>query len=107
MFDLNVTTAVVGNSLITTVGSGAAVGVGSGGAGAAVGTGAGVGTRGTPEFRWCATYQAPPPTARRTTAARKTFRAEPPPSRAGGRQTHGAPRPGGSLSGPSRPLRVR
>src|SRR5664279_3367274 len=85
MFDLNVTTAVVGTSLITTVGSGAAVGVGSGGAvgaGAAVGTGAGVGARGTPAFRWCATYQAPPPTARRTTAARKTFRAEPPSSRA-------------------------
>src|SRR5664280_2038664 len=77
MFDLNVTTAVVGTSLITTVGSGGAVG-----AGAAVGTGAGVGARGTPEFRWCATYQAPPPTARRTTAARKTFRAEPPSSRA-------------------------
>src|ERR1022692_3752152 len=85
MFDLNVTTVVAGTSLITTVGSGAAVGVGSGGAvgaGAAVGTGAGVGARGTPEFRWCATYQAPPPTARRTTAARKTFRAEPPSSRA-------------------------
>src|ERR1035441_6550791 len=85
MFALNVTTAVVGTSLIPRVGSGAAGGVGSGGAvgaGAAVRMGEDVGAAGTTECRCCATYQTPPPTARRTAAARKTFRAEPPSSRA-------------------------
>src|SRR5271169_623328 len=85
MFDLKVTTAEVGTSLTTTVGSGAAVGAGSGvalGAGASVGTGAGVGAGGATECRCCATYQAAPATATRTRAARKTLRAEPPSSRA-------------------------
>src|ERR1035437_1124743 len=101
MFDLNVTGAVVATSFtLTGAAFGAAAGGGAGAAetvGAAVaggtvagselvvegaGAGTGVGVTGATERLLWATNQVPPATTTSTIAARNTFRADPPSSRA-------------------------